>query len=55
MKFKVLEDIDFKLVKTKMQFKSATRSSANTVAYSRGDKVKLYFEVYGAYYWMASG
>ena len=55
MKFEVLEDIDFKLVKTKMQFKSATRSSANTIAYARGDKVKLYFDVYGAKYWMGDG
>ena len=55
MKFEVLEDIDFKLVKTKMQFKSATRSSANTIAYARGDKVKLYFDVYRAKYWMGDG
>ena len=55
IKFEVLEDIDFKLVKTKMQFKSDTRSSANTIAYTRGDKVKIYFDVYGAKYWMGDG
>ena len=55
MKFEVLEDIDFNLVMTKMQFKSATKSSVNTIAYARGNKVKLYFDEYGAKYWMGDG